>query len=246
MDDISLSVIQMRRILVPTCSPSIADLSLLLCDNNLTPFAHARGMFRQKRIQKTGMQTRIAKRSEEKSRQERFDVAIRHRGTLTSTRHDKPERFDSLRRLPRPLNTMPLLLFFTVLLNGPHYHRIISRYLFTPDGCVYRMEELPNRGGLVSSLICLEHRLKILGKLGYPRKLIVFFFFLKNTLETGAYVFPSTVKILITREDNLLNFRVIGGKQFLKRSFQKWNNIIYGTITFGDTIIGSFRKLFTR
>lgn len=73
-----------------------------------------------------------------------------------------------------------------------------------------------------------------------------FFFFLKNTLETGAYVFPSTVKILITREDNLLNFRVIGGKQFLKRSFQKWNNIIYGTITFGDTIIGSFRKLFTR
>lgn len=137
-------------------------------------------MFRQKRIEKIGMQTRIAKRSEEKSRQERFDVAIRHRGTLTSTRHDKPERFDSLRRLPRPLNTMPLLLFFTVLLNGPHYHRIISRYLFTPDGCVYRMEELPNRGGLVSSLICLEHRLKILGKLGYPRKLIVFFFFFKE------------------------------------------------------------------
>lgn len=111
---------------------------------------------------------------------------------------------------------MPLLLFFTVLLNGPHYHRIISRYLFTPDGCVYRMEELPNRGGLVSSLICLEHRLKILGKLGYPRKLIVFFFsfsFLKNTLETDAYI-PFDLEILITREYNLLNFCNIGGKQF--------------------------------
>lgn len=39
------------------------------------------------------------------------------------------------------------------------------------------------------------------------------FSFLKNTLETDAYI-PFDLKILITREYNLLNFCNIGGKQF--------------------------------